>query len=480
MTQFITDNFLLETKSAERLYFEYAETMPIIDYHCHLSSLEVATNRQFDNITQIWLGGDHYKWRAMRAAGIHEKFITGDAPDREKFNAWADVVPQTIRSPLFHWTMLELNRPFGINDRFLNPGTADSIWSICNEILMNPLFHARGIMEQMRVKLVCTTDDPVDDLKFHRQIADENQTGTFSVKVIPAFRPDKVLPWACTAPEGIVSWKAYIEKLGIAANAEINSFAALRAALLSRHDYFHQNGCRISDHGFGLFQWTEKGSDTEKEAIFARILNDQTISPEDALILSSSLLTDIAVANAEKNWTMQLHIGALRNNSTRIFNTLGPDAGCDSIIDGPFAVPLSRFLDRLDREEKLPKTIVYNLNPDSNYMLAALIANFNDGSYPGKMQYGSGWWFLDQKNGMEDQINTLSNTGLLGRFVGMLTDSRSFLSYTRHEYFRRILCNMLGNDMEKGLIPNDFDWIGKMVQDISYNNAKEYFGFELN
>lgn len=480
MTQFITDNFLLETRSAEKLYYEYAEMMPIIDYHCHLSPREVAENRQFGNIAQIWLGGDHYKWRAMRAAGISEKYITGDGSDREKFDAWANVVPQTIRSPLFHWTMLELNRPFGINDRFLNPDTAESIWTICNEILMNPLFYARGIMDQMRVKLVCTTDDPVDDLQYHRQIAKENRDGSFDPKVVPTFRPDKVLPLNCTTPDGVVSWKAYLEKLGIAADVEINSFASLRAALLSRHDYFHQNGCRLSDHGFGLFQWIEKGSDTEMEAIFSKMINNETIDPEDALILSSSLLTDIGIANADKGWTMQLHIGALRNNSTRIFNKLGPDAGCDSIIDGSYAVSLSRFLDRLDREEKLPKTIVYNLNPDSNYMLASLVANFNDGSCPGKMQYGSGWWFLDQKNGMEDQINTLSNTGLLGRFVGMLTDSRSFLSYTRHEYFRRILCNILGKEMEKGLIPNDFDWIGKIVQDISYNNAKNYFGFDLN
>lgn len=476
MAQFITEDFLLQSKSASRLYHEYAKEMPIIDYHCHLPPSEIAGNRQYDNISQIWLGGDHYKWRAMRAAGIDERFITGDASDREKFDAWAKVCPLTVRNPLFHWTMLELNRPFGINDRFLNPVTADSIWNDCNAKLAEPSFSARGLMQQMNVRLVCTTDDPADSLEYHKDLANDYENGSFKVRVLPAFRPDKVMPMACTTHRGVENYLKYLERLGESADVSINSFDMLETVLIMRHDYFHQNGCRLSDHGFEIFNWTSTGTPAENEVSFGKILSGEPVSPEEALRLSSVLLNAVGVANAKKNWTMQLHIGAIRNNSSRVFQKLGPDAGCDSIADGPFAQKLSRFLDHLDLKDRLPKTIVYNLNPADNYMLASMVMNFNH-DIAGKMQFGSGWWFLDQKNGMEEQINTLSNMGLLSKFVGMLTDSRSFLSYTRHEYFRRILCNILGNEMETGIIPNDFDWIGAMVKDISYNNANEFFGF---
>lgn len=477
MSSFITENFLLQTASAVRLYHDYAKHMPLIDYHCHLSSREVAEDRQFDNITQIWLGGDHYKWRAMRSAGIDEKYITGSGSDREKFDAWSAVCPMTIRNPLFHWTMLELNRPFGINDCYLNPDTADVIWNRCNEQLAKPEFSARGIMKQMAVELVCTTDDPSDTLEYHEKIASDNAQGLFPVRVLPTFRPDKALPLICITIEGITQYKEYLIRLGQAADIEINSFTALRMALKNRHQYFQDHGCRLSDHGFGLFDWNNQVTDSVIQITFDKIFADLPLSSEETILLSSVLLSDFGQWDAEKGWTMQLHIGAMRDNSTRIYNILGPDAGCDSMIDGSYAKPLSRFFDALDKDGLLPRTIVYNLNPSSNYMLASLIANFNDGSLAGKMQYGSGWWFLDQMNGMQEQINTLSNMGLLSRFVGMLTDSRSFLSYTRHEYFRRILCNILGSEMEQGIIPNDFEWIGHIVQDISYNNAKQYFKF---
>jgi len=478
MTPFITENFLLQTVSARRLYHEYAKEMPVIDYHCHLPVQEIAQNRQFENMTQIWLGGDHYKWRALRAAGVDEKYITGTASDWEKFEKWAEVLPLTVRNPLFHWSMLELNRPFGINDVFFNPATAGNIWERCQEMLAKPEFSARGIMKQMNVELICTTDDPVDTLEWHQKIAAENRQGTFDIRVLPTFRPDKALPTFCGTTEGVTVYREYLKKLAAAVDGEIASLTDLREALLKRHEYFHQNGCRLSDHGFGLFQWSNDSSAAESNDAFTRILRGNPVTEREIVGISSLILNDIGQANAQKGWTMQLHLGALRNNSTRIFRQLGPDAGCDSMIDGAFAVPLSRFFDSLDQKRLLPRTIVYNLNPDSNYLLASLIANFNDGSVPGKMQYGSGWWFLDQKHGMEEQIETLSNMGLLSLFVGMLTDSRSFLSYTRHEYFRRILCNILGQEMETGLIPNDFDWIGRMVQNISYYNAVQYFQFE--
>lgn len=477
-TNFITPNFLLESQSAERLYFEYAKDQPIIDYHCHLPPQQVAENRSFENLTQIWLSGDHYKWRALRAAGVNERYVTGDASDWEKFLAWARVVPLTVRNPLFHWTMLELNRPFAINDRFLNEQTAQGIWEECNAMLATPDFFARGIMTQMNVELVCTTDDPADDLNFHKKIAKDVNAAVFKTRVLPTFRPDALFPRFCDTPQGVVKYLEYQRRFALAADTDVNSFAALRAAFAKRHAYFHENGCRLSDCGFELFQWSPPTTGVNLEATFAKILNAQTLEQAEIIALCSVLLTDLGRLDAEKHWTSQLHIGAMRNNSTRVFNLLGPDAGCDSMIDGAYGKQLSQYFDALDKELKLPKTIVYNLNPDANYLLASLIANFNDGSIPGKMQYGSGWWFLDQKNGMEEQLETLSNMGLLSLFVGMLTDSRSFLSYTRHEYFRRILCNLLGSEMERGLIPNDFPWIGGIVKKICHDNAKEYFAFD--
>ena len=475
---FIGGDFLLSTESAKRLYYDYAAPMPIIDYHCHLPVQEAAEDRCFENMTQIWLAGDHYKWRAMRAAGVSEDYITGTASDWEKFEKWASVLPQTVRNPLFHWTALELRRPFGIDDLILSPATAEDIWNRGNALLAKPEFSARGIMTQMNVRVVCTTDDPADDLHWHKLLADDYQKGVFGVKVLPAFRPDSALPSACGTAEGTAAYCRYLHRLGEAAGAEISSLADLLTTLKSRHDYFHQNGCRLADHGFGTFRFAEPGeSVADPEKAFRKVMTGIPLSSEEILSLESVILLETARLHAAKGWGMQLHIGALRNNSTRIFRRVGRDAGCDSMADGGYMQPLSRFLDALDRNGELPKTIVYNLNPDSTYALASMIANFNDGSVPGKMQYGSGWWFLDQYRGMREQLETVSTMGLLSRFVGMLTDSRSFLSYTRHEYFRRILCGLLGDDMEKGFIPNDFDWIGSMVQDICYRNAENYFGF---
>lgn len=477
MKPFISETFLLQTKSAQRLYFDYAEKAPIIDYHCHLSPKEIACDRQFENMTQIWLGGDHYKWRALRAAGVPEDYITGSASDWEKFERWAYVCPLTIRNPLFHWTALELNRPFGINNRFLNPLTAKEIWEECNAKLALPEFSARGLMKQMNVELVCTTDDPVDSLKWHEKINADVNEGAFTVRVLPTFRPDKIFPRTCTTIKGVVDYLKYIKLLSESSDVEISSFTALRSALAKRHSYFHLHGARLSDCGFELFQWSPTENESVLEASFAKILMGETVSESEVIALSSVLLSDIGRLDAEKEWTSQLHIGAMRNNSSRILRRVGVDAGCDSIVDGRFAKDLSAYLDNLDRENKLPKTIVYNLNPSVNYLLASLVANFNDGTIQGKMQYGAGWWFLDQKNGIEEQLETLSNMGLLSLFVGMLTDSRSFLSYTRHEYFRRILCNLLGNEMESGLVPNDFEWVGGIVRDICHDNATRYFKF---
>ena len=478
MSSIINDSFLLQSESAKRLYFEYAQNEPIIDYHCHLPPQEIADDRRFENMTQIWLAGDHYKWRALRAAGVPEEYITGCADDWEKFERWAEVCPLTIRNPLFHWTLLELNRPFGVNDRYLNKATARSIWDECNSKLTLQEFSARGIISQMNVEVICTTDDPVDDLVSHEKLARDFRDGNLSTRVLPTFRPDKVFPRSCSTPEGVVNYLSYLLKLSEASDVDISSFASLRVALAKRHSFFHSMGCRLSDCGFELFRWRVPTSISELEQSFSRILRGDIISDDEIVALSSALLSDLGRLNAERNWTSQLHIGAMRNNSTRVLNKVGVDAGCDSMVDGAYGKDLSLYFDDLDKENKLPKTIVYNLNPDSTYMLASLIANFNDGSIPGKMQYGSGWWFLDQKSGIEEQLEALSNMGLLSLFVGMLTDSRSFLSYTRHEYFRRILCNILGKEMEEGLLPNDFGWIGEITRNICHGNAVRYFAFE--
>ncbi len=468
---FITENFLLQNDRAAELYHRYARALPIIDYHCHLPPAHVAEDRRFENLTQIWLAGDHYKWRTMRAAGVSERFCTGDAADREKFQRWAETVPQTLRSPLYHWTHMELKRPLGISDRLLNPETAEGIWQECNATLARPEFSARGIMRQMNVVLVCTTDDPVDALEHHQAIAADP---SFSIQVLPTFRPDKAV--AVESPSAFNAWVDRLaERSGIDVGDRLDRYLD---ALRQRHDFFHSVGCRLSDHGSDTFYAAEYSS-TEAANALRRIRRGEELHAEDVVRFKSAILHELAVMNAEKGWVQQFHFGALRNNSTRMFEALGPDAGCDSIDDCTVARPMARFFDRLDRAGRLAKTIVYNLNPAYNEVAATMIGNFQDGSTPGKMQYGSGWWFLDQKDGIERQLETLSNQGLLSRFVGMLTDSRSFLSYTRHEYFRRILCNLFGVEMQQGLLPDDMELIGRMVRGICYDNAAEYFGFEL-
>ena len=467
---FITDNFLLQNDSAVRLYHDYARDMPIIDYHCHLPPEEIATDRQFENLTQIWLAGDHYKWRAMRAAGVPERFCTGDASDWEKFEKWSETVPKTLRNPLYHWTHLELNRPFGVNDRLLSPETARGIWDECNEKLGQADFSARGIMRQMNVVLVCTTDDPCDDLAHHRAMAADP---SFEIQVLPAFRPDKGM-----AVEDPAAFNAWVDRLAEAADVEIDGMTAYLEAFRNRHDYFHRIGCRLSDHGVETIL-AEEVSRYEIDVIFDKVRGGTYLKPDEIVKFKSTMLHEWAVMDHEKGWTQQFHIGALRSNNSRQFEALGPDTGFDSMADGDIARPLSKFLDRLEREDRLAKTILYNLNPNMNDLLATMLGNFQDGRTPGKMQFGSSWWFLDQKDGIQRQIETLSNQGLLSLFVGMLTDSRSFLSYTRHEYFRRILCNLLGTEIEAGLLPADFDILGQMVRDISYNNAAAYFGFDL-
>jgi glucuronate isomerase len=468
---FITENFLLQSGQAIELYHGFAEKMPIIDYHCHLSPREVAENRGFDNLTQIWLAGDHYKWRAMRTAGVAERFITGGASDWEKFQKWAETVPQTLRNPLYHWTHLELKRPFGISDRLLNPKTAESIWNECNAKLSRPEFTCRGIMRQMNVVVACTTDDPADSLEYHAVIAAD---ASFPIKVLPAWRPDKSM-----AVENPAAFNTWVDRLAAASKLEINdNFQRFMDALRSRHDFFHSMGCRLSDHGLETFD-AEEYTPSDITAIFRRVRSGVNLSQDDVLKFRSAMLYELAVMDREKGWTQQFHYGALRNNNTRMFQSLGPDTGFDSIGAFEVARPMVKFFDRLDRDNRLAKTIIYNLNPADNELVGTTIGNYQDGSVPGKMQFGSAWWFLDQKDGMEKQITALSNLGLLSRFVGMITDSRSFLSYTRHEYFRRILCNLLGREMKDGLLPNDIQMIGAMVQDICYNNAARYFGFDL-
>ncbi len=467
MKKFLDRDFLLETETARQLYFEHAEKMPIIDYHCHLPPVDIANDRKFENLTQIWLEGDHYKWRAMRTNGVDEQFITGSATDREKFQKWAETVPYTMRNPLYHWTHLELQRAFGIED-ILDGTTAGRIYDKAGEFLRGDDYSCKGLLKKFRVETACTTDDPADDLKYHKMIRDSG----FEVKILPAFRPDKAM--AVEDPE---AYNAYIDRLAAAAGMEITGFNDLLDALAKRHQYFHEAGCRLSDHGLEQI-YAEPFYDHEVKAIFERIRAGQALNREDRLKFKSAMLMHFGIMDHEKGWTQQFHLGALRNNNKRMFRQLGPDTGFDSIGDFEMGRSLSAFLSRLDEEDQLAKTILYNLNPRDNYLFATMIGNFNAGTnIPGKIQFGSGWWFLDQKEGMEWQMNALSNLGLLSRFVGMLTDSRSFLSYPRHEYFRRILCNLLGNDVEAGLLPHDMDWLGKMVENICYYNAKTYFEF---
>ncbi|GET29779.1 glucuronate isomerase [Prolixibacter sp. SD074] len=466
MKPFLGDDFLLQTGTAKQLYHEHADKMPIFDYHCHISPKEIAGNKSFSNLTEIWLAGDHYKWRAMRTNGVDERYCTGDATDEEKFMKWAETVPYTLRNPLYHWTHLELKKPFGIN-KLLNPNTAQEIWAEANEKLNTPGFSCRGIIRKANVHTICTTDDPIDSLEYHRQIKEDG----FEVNVLPAWRPDKAM-----AIENTEAFNAYIDKLSAVAGMDISTFVQLMEALDKRHAFFHENGCRLSDHGLETL-YAESYTNAEIVAIFSKVRGGGKANKEELLKFRSAMLYEFAAMDHKRGWTQQYHLGAMRNNNRRLFENLGPDTGFDSIGDYSLATPMSRFFDRLDYEEKLTQTILYNLNPRDNEVLATMLGNFQDGSVPGKFQFGSGWWFLDQKDGMTKQMNALSNLGLLSRFVGMLTDSRSFLSYSRHEYFRRILCNLLGNDVENGEIPADMELLGQMVENISFNNAVNYFHF---
>lgn len=466
MKQFLDENFLLENETAITLYHDFAKQMPVIDYHCHLSPQQIAEDHQFQNITQAWLYGDHYKWRAMRTNGVDEAYITGNKSDAEKFEAWGQTVPYTLRNPLYHWAHLELQRYFDIHT-LLDEKSAKDIYEKASAKMASPEFSVRSLLKKMNVKVVCTTDDPVDDLAFHQSFAKENT----ATKMYPAWRPD-----AAMNSDQVEKMNAYIEKVKAVTSMEVNTFDQYLAALKNRHDYFAANGCTLSDHGLEEL-YAADFTYGQITAIYAKIRSGKNLEPIESKQFKSAMLYYFAIWNAEKGWVQQFHLGALRNNNTRMLNQLGPDTGWDSIGDFPQAKALSKFLNTLDAKNKLAKTILYNLNPSDNELMAAMIGNFNDGSTPGKIQFGSGWWFLDQKDGMTKQLNALSNMGLLSKFVGMLTDSRSFLSFPRHEYFRRILCNLLGTEIEKGEIPADIPWVGKMVQDICYNNAKNYFGW---
>jgi glucuronate isomerase len=466
MKKFLDENFLLHSKTAQQLYHEFARDMPIIDYHNHLPPDQIAGDINFENLTQIWLYGDHYKWRAMRTNSVDEKFITGNATDFEKFQQWAATVPYTLRNPLYHWTHLELQRYFDVHD-ILNADTAKKIYDECSAKLQSKEYSVKALLEKMKVRVVCTTDDPVDSLEYHQKIEKDK----FKIKVLPAFRPDKAMN-----VDDVNTFNNYLTSLEKASAISISSFNDYIAALKKRHDYFVANNCRVSDHGLEEI-YAEDYTSTEIVGIFAKIRSGGGLSLEERKKFKSAMLVTFAEWDWEKGFVQQYHLGALRNNNSRMLSKLGPDTGWDSIGDFSQARALSKFLNRLDTNNKLAKTIIYNLNPADNELIATMIGNFNDGSVAGKVQWGSGWWFLDQKDGMTKQINTLSNMGLISRFVGMLTDSRSFLSFPRHEYFRRILCNLFGEEIENGELPDDMAWIGKVIQDICYNNANNYFNF---
>ncbi len=464
MKKFLDKDFLLENETARKLYHEVAAGMPIIDYHCHLDPRLIAEDARFENLTQVWLAGDHYKWRAMRANGVEERFCTGDAADLDKFMKWAATVPDTLRNPLYHWTHLELQRYFDIHE-LLNPESATKIYQKAGEMLQSEDYSVRKLIRKMNVEVICTTDDPVDSLEHHEKIREDG----FETKVLPAWRPDKSM-----AVEDAVTYNLYLDTLEQAADTTISTFMDLLTALQNRHDYFHQMGCRISDHGMEGF--ISKLFDYQEiERLFLKIRKGRTLNQQEVDRFKSAMLVELAVMDHEAGWAQQFHVGAIRNNNTRQLHDLGPDTGFDSIGDFKMARSMSRFLDRLDQQNQLARTIVYNLNPADNALMATMLNNFNDGLTAGKMQFGSGWWFMDQKFGMTDQINTLSSLGLLSRFVGMITDSRSFLSYPRHEYFRRILCNLVGRDVENGEIPNELSLVENLIKNVCYYNAKEYF-----
>lgn len=464
---FINDDFLLDTPQAKTLFHKYAEEQPIIDYHSHLDPAAIVDNRQFSNIAQLWLDGDHYKWRAMRTNGIPERLCSGDAPDRQKYDAWAATVPRLLRNPLYHWTHLELRRPFGISGILFSPETADEVWKKTSSMLQSGGMGALDILKRMNVETVCTTDDPCDDLSAHRRHASSGD----SVKLLPTFRPDK----ARAVHQGS-AWREWVARLEQASRMEIRDLAAFREALASRHDFFARHGCKLSDHSLEAFD-EESLSGEEAAALFASALRGGDIASGDAVRFSNYLMDYFAELDSAKNWVRQLHVGALRNPNGAALRDLGPDTGFDAIADFTYMAPLGRLLDRSAQQGTLPRTILYNLNPRDNAALAVLCGSFQDGVTAGKMQYGAAWWFLDQMDGMTRHLETLSQLGMLSRFVGMLTDSRSLLSYTRHEYFRRILCRVLGRDMAQGLVPDDMEMVGSMAADISYRNAKQYFNF---
>ena len=453
---FINDNFMLRTETARRLYHDYAAEMPIIDYHCHLVPAQIAENKAFKNITELLLGGDHYKWRAMRSNGVDEKYITGDAPDREKFQKWAETMPYLLGNPLYHWSHLELKRYFDI-DKTLSPETAEEIWNICNEKLATEEFRAQNLILRSGVKVICTTDDPLDTLEHHKALREQG----FATKVLPTFRPDK----ATNVDKD--TFVPYIKAMGA------KSYDDMIRILGEKIEFFHENGCRLSDHALDVIPYAEG----DPRPVFKKAMAGKKITKEEADCFKTSVLLYCAKQYARLGWAMQLHIGAMRNNSTRMYNSLGADTGFDSINDLSIAEPLSRFLDALDREDQLPKTILYTLNPKDNYVLGTMLGNFQKAPTPGKIQFGSGWWFNDQRDGMVAQMKALSNLGLISRFVGMLTDSRSFVSYPRHEYFRRILCNLIGEWVENGEYPDDPEMLKTIIQGICYNNAQNYFGF---
>ncbi|MBN2351509.1 MAG: glucuronate isomerase [Spirochaetales bacterium] len=462
---FFSDNFLLETKTARRLFFDCAAGLPIIDYHSHLPPKDIAADRRYGSLTEIWLEGDHYKWRAMRANGVDERYCTGKAGDRDKFMKWAETVPSTLRNPLYHWTHLELKNPFGIR-RLLNPGTAPAIYHEANDLL-NERFSVKNLLLHFNVEIVCTCDGPLDSLEWHAALAREG----FAVKVLPSFRPDDAL--AAERPE---AFAAFVKGLAALTDTDIRDFRAYLSALRKRHDYFSAHGCRLSDHGWETVLALEY-TDAECEAIFEKLLRGRTLAPDDIGKFKSAVRYELAVMDHEAGWAQLFHIGAIRNVNSRAFGELGPNTGYDSIGDGVSIRDLAFFLDRLERDGRLAKTVLFNLNPRDNAACAALTGCFQDGRVPGKIQWGPAWWFLDHRDGIEEHLNVLSSQGLLARFVGMVTDSRSFLSFSRHEYFRRILCTILGREAERGLVPRDMGLLGRIVRDVCYENAKRYFDF---
>jgi glucuronate isomerase len=465
MKPFIHENFLLGNKTAEKLYHKYSENKPVIDFHCHLSPELIAGNHQFTNLTQAWLKGDHYKWRAMRTNGVSEKFCTGNATDIEKFKKWAETVPATIGNPLYHWTHLELLRYFDITE-LLSPSTAKDIYEKASALLRTDEFSTRSIIRKMNVEIICTTDDPADNLEHHRKLKD-----SFEIKVLPTFRPDNVIK--TEDPDKFIK---YVRKLEHASATEIQNFDSLIEVLDKRHNFFHEMGCRLSDHGLDRFYFATFTA-AEINSAFRTLLSGETLSTEEAEKYKTAMMLELCRMNHKRGWTQQFHIGALRNSNSRMFRQMGPDTGWDSIGPAQDPLKISKFLSELDRNDQLAKTILYNLNPADNEMMITMTGNFNDGSIVSKVQYGAAWWFLDQKNGMEKHMKDLSSHGLLRRFIGMVTDSRSFMSYPRHEYFRRLVCNFLGEEVEKGLIPEDEELLKPLIEGISYRNAKEYFGF---